>query len=110
MLRITLIGLVLALACLFWPWEVGAQGGPLKLLGQYGFGVCGAEYGSYLKAWKEDLASPSRTARAKAVLGVSEYLASVLAIPASSRGDHSRQAQHEAVFAHAGGHVEAGRH
>ena len=81
-----------------------------RLLGQYGFGVCDAEYGSYLKAWKEDFASPSRTARAKAVLGVSEYLASVLAIPASSRGDHSRQAQHEAVFAHAGGHVEAGRH
>lgn len=37
MLRITLIGLVLALACLFWPWEVGAQAGPLKLLGQYSF-------------------------------------------------------------------------
>jgi len=81
-----------------------------RLLGQYGFAVRHAEYGSYLKAWKEDFASPSRTARAKAVLGVSEYLASVLATPASSRGDHSRQAQDEAAVAHAGGHVEAGRH
>ena len=37
MLRVTLIGLVLALACLFWPWEVGAQTGPLRLLGEYSF-------------------------------------------------------------------------
>ncbi|MCC7371247.1 MAG: esterase-like activity of phytase family protein [Chloroflexi bacterium] len=37
MLRVTLIGLVLALACLFWPWNVGAQAGPLRLLGQYSF-------------------------------------------------------------------------
>ena len=81
-----------------------------RLLGQYGFAVRDAEYGSYLKAWKEDLASSSRSAKAKAVLGVSEYLASVLAMPASSRGDHTRQAQHESALAHAGGHVEAGRH
>jgi len=37
MLRITLIGLVLALAGVFWPWEVGAQQGPLRLLGQFSF-------------------------------------------------------------------------
>lgn len=37
MLRITLIGLGLAIAILFWPWEVGAQSGPLRLLGQYSF-------------------------------------------------------------------------
>lgn len=37
MLRVTVIGLVLALACLFWPWNVGAQAGPLKLLGEFSF-------------------------------------------------------------------------
>jgi hypothetical protein len=37
MRRPTLIGLVLALACLFWPWMVGAQQGPLRLLGQFSF-------------------------------------------------------------------------
>jgi len=37
---------------------------------------------------KEDLASSSRTAKAKALLGVSEYLASVLAVPASG-GQHA---------------------
>jgi hypothetical protein len=37
MLRVTLIGFVLALACLFWPWNAGAQAGPLKLLGEFSF-------------------------------------------------------------------------
>ncbi|MGE3909393.1 MAG: esterase-like activity of phytase family protein, partial [Chloroflexota bacterium] len=37
MLRITLIGLVLALIGVFWPWDVGAQQGPLRLLGQHSF-------------------------------------------------------------------------
>jgi 3-phytase len=37
MRRLTLIGLALALAALFWPWMVGAQQGPLRLLGQYSF-------------------------------------------------------------------------
>jgi 3-phytase/alkaline phosphatase D len=36
MRRPTLIGLMLALTAVFWPWTVGAQG-PLRLLGQYSF-------------------------------------------------------------------------
>jgi 3-phytase/alkaline phosphatase D len=35
--RALLIGLALALAAVFWPWSVGAQQGPLRLLGQYSF-------------------------------------------------------------------------
>jgi SAM-dependent methyltransferase len=50
-----------------------------RLLEQYRFTVRDAEYGSFMKAWREDLTSPSRTAKAKAVLGVSEYVASVIA-------------------------------
>jgi SAM-dependent methyltransferase len=80
-----------------------------RLLGQYGLSVRDAEYGSYLKAWQEDLASPSRTAKAKALLGVSEYLASVLALPATSGRDDTRQPKHEAAVAYAGGHIEARR-
>ena len=64
---------------------------------------------AFLQAWKEDLASPSRTARLKALLGVSEYLASVLAVPTAS-GQRARDAQHEPAVAQAGGHVEARRH
>lgn len=37
MRRPALIGLVLALAAVFWPWAVGAQQSPLRLLGQYSF-------------------------------------------------------------------------
>jgi hypothetical protein len=37
MRRPALIGLVLALAAVFWPWSVGAQQSPLRLLGQYSF-------------------------------------------------------------------------
>jgi len=35
MRRPTLIGLMLALAAVFWPWTVGAQQSPLRLVGQY---------------------------------------------------------------------------
>lgn len=35
--RPALIGLLLALAGVFWPWLVGAQEGPLRLLGQFTF-------------------------------------------------------------------------
>ena len=80
-----------------------------RLLGHYGFTIGDAEYGSFLTAWKEDLASPSRTGKAKALLGVSEYLASVLATPAGSGRHHAREAQLEAPLAQAGGHVEARR-
>lgn len=37
MRRPALIGLVLALAGIFWPWSLGAQPAPLKLLGQFTF-------------------------------------------------------------------------
>jgi hypothetical protein len=37
MRRAALIGFVLALAAVFWPWSVGAQQGPLRLLGQFSF-------------------------------------------------------------------------
>lgn len=37
MTRPALIGLALALTVLFWPWPVGAQQSPFRLLGQYGF-------------------------------------------------------------------------
>jgi SAM-dependent methyltransferase len=77
-----------------------------RLLSQYGFALTDAEYGSFLKAWKEDLVSDSRAAKAKALLGVSEYVASVLATPAASRRDHAREPQREAAVAQAGGHVE----
>jgi hypothetical protein len=35
--RPALIGLVLALAGVFWPWSLGAQPSPLRLLGQFSF-------------------------------------------------------------------------
>ena len=37
MRRPVLIGLVLALAGIFWPWPLGAQEGPLRLRGQFSF-------------------------------------------------------------------------
>jgi hypothetical protein len=37
MWRPTLIGLVLAMTAVFWPWTLGAQPGPLRLLGQSSF-------------------------------------------------------------------------
>jgi hypothetical protein len=35
--RSTLIGLMLALAAVFWPWSVGAQQSPLRIVGHYSF-------------------------------------------------------------------------
>lgn len=37
MRRLLLIGIVLALVAVFWPWPVGAQSGSLRLLGQFAF-------------------------------------------------------------------------
>ena len=37
MRRPTMIGLLLALVAVFWPWAVGAQSSPLRLVGQYSF-------------------------------------------------------------------------
>ncbi len=37
MRRPAFFGLILALAAIFWPWELGAQEGPLRLLGQLTF-------------------------------------------------------------------------
>lgn len=44
----------------------------------HGFEILGLKQGSWLKAWREDLAGPGMKQRAKAVLGVSEFLVSVV--------------------------------
>jgi len=50
-----------------------------RLLPSYGFEILDMELGSYAKARAEDLHSTSRKANLKAWLGISEYLASVVA-------------------------------
>jgi SAM-dependent methyltransferase len=56
----------------------------VALLGRYGFRVTDQELGSFAAAWKDDLASASAASKVKALLGVSEYLASVLAVRAGA--------------------------
>jgi SAM-dependent methyltransferase len=73
-----------------------------RLLAQYHLTVTDRQLGSFSAAWKEDLASPSRTAKAKALLGVSEYVASVLATRlGASAGPDARRAKQEAPVAQA---------
>jgi SAM-dependent methyltransferase len=50
-----------------------------RLLPGYGFEILDMEVGSYSKAREEDRRSPSKKARVKALLGISEYLSSVVA-------------------------------
>lgn len=45
----------------------------------HGFEILASKRGSLLEAWKEDLAGPGLKPRMKAVLGVSEFLVSVIA-------------------------------
>lgn len=45
-----------------------------SMIERHGFEVIQFERGSWLKAWKEDFATPTLRARLKALLGVSEYL------------------------------------
>lgn len=52
---------------------------PLRLVEGAGFQVLGHTAGSFWKEWVSDLRGPGLRPRAKAVLGVSEYLVSLLA-------------------------------
>ncbi len=49
------------------------------MLSRFGFELLRFEAGSWFQAWREDLAAPSRRAKLKAALGVSEYLLSAIA-------------------------------
>jgi SAM-dependent methyltransferase len=49
-------------------------------LARHGFALRDLEVGSFAQAWREDLRGPGMKMRAKALLGVSEYLASIIAI------------------------------
>lgn len=52
-----------------------------RLLRDQGFSTLQVEVGSYAEAWRADLIAPERRARLKAVLGVSEFVVSVVAQP-----------------------------
>jgi SAM-dependent methyltransferase len=53
-----------------------------RLLREHGFRPLQLEVGSYPAAWRADFAAPERRARLKALLGVSEFVTSVVARPA----------------------------
>lgn len=46
---------------------------------RHGFGIVGLKHRSLMEAWKEDLAGPGLKPRIKALMGVSEFLVSVVA-------------------------------
>jgi SAM-dependent methyltransferase len=50
------------------------------LLEGYGFRIADLQFGSYRKAWLEDLRAPGFKPRLKAALGISEYLGDALAV------------------------------
>ena len=50
-----------------------------KLLHRHGYRILSLETESFMAAWKADLRSSSRRARIKGLLGVSEYVALVIA-------------------------------
>lgn len=51
-----------------------------KLLERHGFKIVELQKGSFLRAWREDILAEGARAKLKAILGISEYLVSVVAV------------------------------
>ena len=77
----------------FTPPRVGA------MLRRHGFEPMDTEVGSYEEARREDMKSPTRRARLKAFLGVSEFVTSVISRKGGLVADHAGRMKDEAAVA-----------
>jgi SAM-dependent methyltransferase len=69
------------------------------MLRRHGFEPVDTEVGSYEDAYREDKQSPSRKARLKALLGVSEFVTSAISRKAGLVADHAGRVKDEASVA-----------